>query len=260
MSISDEQKNEAWKTVRSYMQKRRYMQSKGVSKGALPKPVSYKEIIKAYGDNPSGLKQRLKTLRNFSTSGEVYKTEGGVYLTKKLATYKNAEIRRGEAYQTDRYNKLKFNKTSNAKDYRKTKLNYLKDKTIENVKYSQLATINYSIENPEQIKVRKSVSVENFMKAINFGMQDENVVAQNPQVKARIERYLSKFTEDEIADLMVGNDTVRALMDYYRGEDPNQRVEFAGESWEDLIWNFYEDLPSIAKGIYRKRKLNATKN
>lgn len=259
MPLSDEQKRKAWKAVRNYMQKRRMAQRKGVSKGALPKPVYYKELIKAYENSPTGLNKRLKNLHSFSVKGDVFKTEGGVSLTKAVAKYKNAEMRRGEAYQVGRYDKIKYNKSSSAKDYRKTKVDYLKDKNIENVKYSQLATINYSIENPEQIKVRKSIAVENFYKALGVGFNDENVVSSNPQVKARIDRYLSKFSEDEIADLMTGNATVRALMDYYRGEDPNQRVEFAGESWEDLIWQFYEDLPNIAKGVYRRRKQNASK-
>lgn len=256
MPLSDEQKRKAWKAVRNYMQKRRMAQRKGVSKGALPKPVYYKELITAYENSPTGLNKRLKNLQSFSVKGDVFKTEGGVSLTKAVAKYKNAELRRGEKYQQERYDKLKYNKSSTAKDYRKTKIDYLKGKTIENVKYSQLAGLNYSIENPEQIKVRKSQSVTNFFKCINFGMNDDNVVSNNPQVKARIERYLSKFTEDEIADLITSNATVRALMDYYRGENPNQPIDFAGESWEDLLWNFYEDLPNIAKGIYKKRKHN----
>jgi len=252
--LSGEQKREAFKVVRSYMQKRRYLMSKGVSKGALPKPVSYKELMKAYAESPKGLNKRLNNLKSFSTSGEVYKTEGGVSVTKKLATYKNAEIRRGEAYQAERYDKLKYRKNSSAKGYRKTKVDYLKDKTIENVKYSQLATINYAIENPEQIKVRKQLAVDNFYKSLECGFADDNVVTQNPMVKARIQRYLEKFTEDEISDLLTSNSTVRAIMDYYRGENPNQPIDFAGTSWEDLIWQLYEDMPSIAKGIYRKRK------
>lgn len=256
MPLSDEQKRKAWKAVRNYMQKRRMAQRKGVSKGALPKPVYYKEIIKAYENNPTGLNNRLKNLHSFSVKGDVYKTEGGVSLTKAVARYKNAELRRGEKYQKERYDKLKFNKSSTAKDYRKTKVDYLKGKTIENVKYSQLAGLNYSIENPEQIKVRKRTAVENFYKALGCGFADDNVVSQNPQVKARIDRYLGKFTEDEIADLMSSNESVQALMNYYRGENPNQPIDFAGESWEDLLWGFYEDLPNIAKGIYKKRKHN----
>lgn len=252
--LSGEQKREAFRVVRSYMQKRRYLMSKGVSKGALPKPVSHKELMKAFAENPSGLRKRLNNLKAFTTRGDVYTTEGGVSLTKNLAKYKNAEIRRGEAYQAERYDKLKFRKNSNAKGYRKTKVDYLKDKTIENVKYSQLATINYSIENPEQIKVRKQTAVDNFFKSLDCGFSDDNVVTQNPMVKARIQRYLDKFTEDEISDLLTSNPTVRAIMEYYRGENPNQPIEFAGTSWEDLIWQLYEDMPNIAKGIYRKRK------
>ena len=257
MKLSEEDKREAFKVVRSYMQKRRYLQSKGVSKGALPKPVSHRELIQAYENSPTGLRNRLKNLRSFSTRGEVYKTEGGVSLTKKLANYKNKEIRRGEAYQTERYNKLKFHKNSNAKGYRKTKVDYLKDKNIENVKYSQLATINYSIENPEQIKVRKKLAVENFFKSLECGFADDSVVSQNPMVKARIQRYLEKFTEDEIADLMTTNGTIRAIMEFYRSEDSSQPVEFVGDTWEDLIWQLYEDIPEIAKGVYRRRKQNA---
>lgn len=257
MKLSEEDKREAFKVVRSYMQKRRYLQSKGVSKGALPKPVSHRELIKAYVDSPTGLRKRLNNLKSFSTRGEVYKTEGGVSLTKTLAKYKNSEIRRGEAYQIDRYNKLKNFRNSNAKGYRKTKVDYLKDKNIENVKYSQLATINYSIENPEQIKVRKQLAVENFFKSLECGFADDNVVTQNPMVKARIQRYLEKFSEDEISDLLTTNPTIRAIMDYYRGEDPEQPIEFAGTSWEDLIWQLYEEMPEIAKGVYRRRKQNA---
>ena len=109
MALSDYDKKQAWKIVRSFQQKRRYLQNKGVSKGALPKPVRYKELIKAYSDSPVGLRNRLKTLQAFSTKGEVYKTEGGVNLTKSLAKYKNEEIRRGEKYQVERYDKIKFN-------------------------------------------------------------------------------------------------------------------------------------------------------
>ena len=260
MKLSDEDKRRTYKTVRSFMQKRRYAQSKGVTKGALPKPVTYNELINAYENNPSGLNKRLNSLQRFSTRGETFKTEGGVTLTKKIASYKNKEIRQGEAYQVERYDRLKYNKSSTAKDYRKTKVNYLKDKTIENVKYSQLPTINYSIETPEQIKNRKKLAVENFMKAINVGLEDDNVVSTNPMIRNRIERYLKNFTEDEIADLLTGNSTVRALMDYYRGEDPEQPLEFLGESWEDLLYQFYEDLPNIAKGIYRKRRQDGKEN
>ena len=59
---------------------------------------------------------------------------------------------------------------------------------------------------------------------------------------------------------MSTNSAIKALMEYYRGEDPEQPLEFMGESWDDLLYDLYVDLPNIAKGVYRKRKKNAKQN
>ena len=252
MPLSDDLVKRTRKSVKNYKDKVRILKKKGVSSSAFQRIGTPTDFLKAYKDNPRALRRRLDELDNFSTKGKVFKTESGMSLTKTVKTFKNREIRRARLREENLYTKAKSERLSNI-DLRSRKLNKLNTK-IQDITRSQASILNYSITTPEQAILQKRTGVENFMKALNFGLGGmDNTLYHDPNLEKRLRNRLSKLTEDELDDLLQNNNTVKSIMNYYR-EKEHDWVEFSGGTLDERLEQLDNELPNIITRYKAHRK------
>ena len=252
MPLSDDLIKRTRHTVKNYKDKVRILKNKGVSSSAFQKVGSAKELLKAYENDPKGLRKRLRELESFSTKGKVFKSKGGLNLTQTVKTFKNREILRSRRIESARLEKARKGRLTNI-DYHKTRLERLENR-IENVNQSSVRSLNYATISPELVNQQRKNAVDNFMNGINFGLGGlDNSTFHDPNLEKRLRNRLSKLTEDEIDDLMENNSTVKNIMNYYR-EKKNKWVEFSGGDMSELLEEFDQELPSIIKHYKRLRK------
>lgn len=252
MPLSDDLVKRTRKSVKNYKDKVRILKKKGVSTSAFQRIGTPTDFLKAYKDNPRALRRRLDELDNFSTKGNVFKTESGMSLTKTVKTYKNREIRRAKALEQRKYDQAKSARLTNL-DIRERRLNKLNTK-IQDVSRTQANTLNFSITTPEQAILQKRTGVDNFMKAINFGLGGmDNSVFHDPNLEKRLRNRLSKLTEDELDDLLQNNNTVKSIMNYYR-EKEHDWVEFSGGTLDERLEELDRELPNIIRRYKAHRK------
>lgn len=256
MPLSDDLIKRTRHSVKNYKDKVRILKLKGVSTSAFQKVGTAKELIKAYGEDPKGLRKRLRELDEFSTKGKVYKSKGGLNLTKTVKTYKNREIRRSQKIEQALTARAERKGLGTA-DYHLTRAERLTQR-IENVDSSKVGSLNYAITSPEFQRLQKKVAVDNFMKGINFGLGGlDNSVFHDPNLEKRLRNRLSRLSEDELVDLMETNPTVKTLMNYYREKDKltedNEAVYFSGGSMDELLEELDNDLPNIIRHYRRLR-------
>ena len=214
MPLSDDLIKRTRHTVKNYKDKVRILKNKGVSSSAFQKVGSAKELLKAYENDPKGLRKRLRELDSFSTKGKVYKSKGGLNLTQTVKTFKNREILRSRRIESARLEKARKGRLTNI-DYHKTRLERLENR-IENVNQSSVRSLNYATISPELVNQQRKNAVDNFMNGINFGLGGlDNSTFHDPNLEKRLRNRLSKLTEDEIDDLMENNSTVKNIMNYY---------------------------------------------
>lgn len=259
MPLSDDLIKRTRHSVKNYKDKVRILKLKGVSTSAFQKVGSAKDLIKAYGEDPKGLRKRLKELDEFSTKGKVYKTEGGLNLTRTVKLYKNREIRRSQRFEQTLTAKAEKAGLTTA-DYHLTRAERLLT-PIEKLSASKVRSTNYAITSPEFAKLQEKVAVENFLKGINFatgGM--DNTTFYGKKVEDYLRDKLSELTEDELVDLMETSSTVKAIMNYYRERDKLRKegeedgVEFSGGSLEDNINKLVNEMPNILRHYKNLRK------
>lgn len=252
MPLSDDLVKRTRKSVKNYKDKVRILKKKGVSSSAFQRIGTPSDFLKAYKDNPRALRRRLDELDNFSTKGKVFKTEGGMSLTKTVKTFKNREIRRARLREQNLYDKAKSARLTNL-DYRERRLSNLENK-IQDVSSSKAKTLNFSITTPEQAILQKRTGVDNFMKAINFGLGGmDNSVFHDPNLEKRLRNRLSKLTEDELDDLLQNNNTVKSIMNYYREKEHNW-VKFSGGTLDERLEELDNELPNIIRRYRSHRK------
>lgn len=243
-------------SVKNVKDKVRILKNKGVTTGALPKIPTAKYLLKAYENNPVGLRKRLKEFDDFTTKGKIYKTEGGITLTHAVKVYKNREIRRSQLHEQALVRKAEKAGLVTAEDHA-NKAQRLMTK-IEKLDYSDLRMTNYAITNPEGIQLHQRVAVENFMKGLNFGYGFlDNGTFVGKQIEDSIKEQLSELTEDEINDLMETNQRVKNIMNYYRERkaiEEGRTVKFSGGSVQNNINKLEQELPEIVKRYKRLRR------
>lgn len=239
-------------SVKNFKDKARILRNKGVSSYALPKVGTAKELLSAYKDDPKGLRKRLKELDEFSTKGKVFKTKGGVNLTQTVKNYKNREIRKSRTIEQAKLQKAERQGLAQS-DYHLNRLERLQNR-IESVKKAELASLNYATTSPEIVKNQGHNAVNNFMKAINFGLDGmDNDTFHDPNLAKRLRSRLERLDEDELNDLLENNPTVKSIMNYYREKD-HKWVEFSGGSMDELLEELDRDLPNIIRHYRRLRK------
>lgn len=252
MSLNDDLIRRTRHTVKNYKDKVRILKKKGVSSSAFQKVGSAKELLKAYENDPKGLRKRLRELNSFSTKGKVYKSKGGLNLTQTVKTFKNREITRSRKIESAKLEKARKGGLTNA-EYHETRLERLATR-IEKVNASSARSLNYATTSPELVKQQKKTAIDNFMKGINFGLGGlDNTMFHDPNLEKRLRNRLSKLTEDEIDDLMENNSTVKNIMNYYR-EKNHKWVEFSGGSMDELLENLDQQMPNIIRHYKRLRK------
>lgn len=256
MKVTQGDIDETRKVVKNWKEKRRQLRLKGVTKQALTKDTNTKELLKAYGNNPSALHKKLNEMRKFTTSGKVYKTEGGVKLTDFVKREKNKEIRESRKYEEIKYNRVKYGFDQGIKDIRKHKVERLQV-PIEKVERSKLGSLNFATTSPEKRVIAKSVAVQNFKSALEYGIGNSNVMEKDKNFMNRLNRRLDKLTDDEINDLLETNQTVKSIMNFYRGNDPKRKLEFSGKSIDEYLTDLDNDFPNIMNKYYRLRRQNA---
>lgn len=260
MPLSDDLIKRTRKSVKNYKDKVRILKLKGVSSSAFQKVGSAKELLKAYGEDPRGLRKRLRELDEFSTKGKVYTTKGGLKLTKTVKTYKNREIRRSQKIEQALTAKAEKAGLTTA-SYHSTRAERLLT-PIEKLDASKVRSTNYAIVSPEFQRLQDKVAVENFMKGINFGVGAlDNSTFHDPNLEKRLKNRLSRLTEDELVDLMETNKTVKTLMNYYREKDKvkkgvktdSETVYFSFGSIDELLEDLDQQLPNIIRHYRRLR-------
>lgn len=247
--LSRQDKLRARKSVKNFKDKMRILQNKGVSKGALPKVEDARYLMKAYANDPTGLNKRLDELDKFTTRGKVYKTEGGISLTKDVKRFKNLEMARSYRLEEGKLKQAQRFGLVSRKKYHSKRMETLA-KGIEQASYSDLKTINYAITPPEIETRMKNNAVDNFMASIDYGFENFSFI--NPNIEERMRSRLSELTVDELNDLMENDETIRSIMNYYREKD-QPHVKFAGESYEELIEELDRRLPYIVKKYKKAR-------
>ena len=261
MPLSDDLIKRTRHSVKNYKDKVRILKLKGVSASAFQKVGSAKDLIKAYGDDPKGLRKRLKELDEFSTKGKVYKTKGGLNLTPTVKAYKNREIRRSQRFEQELTAKAEKAGLTTTQ-YHLTRVERLMT-PIHKLDASNVRSTNYAITSPEYQRLQDKVAVENFMKGINFGLGGmDNSVFHDPNLEKRLKSRLSRLTEDELVDLMETNQTVKTLMNYYREKDKlkkgtktdSETVYFSFGSVDELLEQLDADLSNIIRHYKRLRK------
>lgn len=254
--LSDDLIKRTKKSVKNYKDKQRILRNKGVSSSALTKIGTAGELLKAFENDPKGLRRRLNELDRFSTKGKVYKSKGGLNLTATVKNFKNREIKKSASLEQELYDKSSRSGLSSAR-YHKNRLERLQ-KDIETVTASDIRSLNYAITTPEDVKMSNKVAVQNFMKGINFGLGGmDNDTFYGEELGKRIRKNLSELTEDELVDLLENNRLVNALMNYYREKDKilgGEPIEFSGGTMDDLLMEFYQQLPEIVRSYKRRRK------
>lgn len=260
MPLSDDLIKRTRHSVKNYKDKVRILKLKGVSSSAFQKVGTAKELIKAYGEDPKGLRRRLAELDDFSTKGKVYTTKGGLKLTKTVKTYKNREIRRSQKLEQELVAKTEKAGLTTAR-YHVTRAERLLT-PIEKLDVSKVRSTNYAITSPEFQRLQDKVAVDNFMKGINFGVGAlDNSTFHDPNLEKRLRNRLSRLTEDELVDLMETNKTVKTLMNYYREKDKvknktktdSETVYFSFGSIDELLEDLDQQLPSIIQHYRRLR-------
>lgn len=252
MPLNDDLIRRTRHDIKNYKDKVRILKKKGVSTNAFMKVGSAKELLKAYENDPKGLRKRLKELNEFSTKGKVFKTEGGLKLTNTVKLYKNREILRSRRIETARRDKARKGGLTSA-EYHETRLERLATR-IEKVNASSARTLNYATISPELVQQQKKTAVDNFMKGINFGLGGlDNTMFHDPNLEKRLRDRLGRLTEDELDDLMETNSTVKRIMNYYREKD-KKWVEFSGGSMDELLEDLDQQMPNIIRHYKRLRK------
>ena len=252
MPLSDDLIKRTRHTVKNYKDKVRILKNKGVSSSAFQKVGSAKELLKAYENDPKGLRKRLRELESFSTKGKVYKSKGGLNLTQTVKTFKNREILRSRRIESAKLEKARKGGLTNS-EYHEARLERLGTR-IEKVNASSDRSLNYATISPELAKQQKKTAVDNFMKGINFGLGGlDNTMFHDPNLEKRLRNRLSKLTEDELDDLIENNSTVKTIMNYYREKD-KKWVEFSGGSLDELLEDLDQQMPNIIRHYKRLRK------
>ena len=256
--LSKQRIEQVRKEVRIYNRKLDYARKKGVSENMLPKRANADKILRELSGKPYQLRSRMKEIRDFTTTGAVYKTKGGLRTTKYIFDLKkkkqNLALKK-EKRALDMASDFDLT----AREYHERRINRL-NQSLEFASNRDLQRINFSYENLEDTAHNKRIAVANFKSSIAYAYAnaDGELDMLYPKFNERLNRRLNALTVDEITDMMENNGTVKAIMEYYREKESD--VEYTGNSYFDLLWQFDEELPSIIKHYKYIRKKHGTRS
>lgn len=209
-------KSDVRRVVKSFNAKVRRLQNKGVTAALLPDKISSKEI-QAGITNRRDLYRRLDQLREFTSAGEVERSEGGVMGTNKLFMYRvgeankaiNAikqEFKRLGTVET-RYPMMKSEYQANLE----AKMDYL-SRNIRQMDVRQIQIFNKNLLTPERSTIKKEIFYNSFNKMIYQNAQRAGI---EPSQLTRVIELMEKLTPDELLELYSTNPAFRSVRDIY---------------------------------------------
>lgn len=255
-------KSEVRKTVKSFNAKVRRLQSKGVTAALLPDTISSHEI-RAGIRNRRDLQRRLAQLREFTSAGEVERSEGGVMGTNQLFIYRvgeankaikaiQKEYERIEQIQT-RYPMMKSEYQANLE----SKMEYL-SRDIRKLDVRQINIFNRNILTDEQKTIRDEQFYQNFSKMLFFNAYKANLP---PALVSRIAANIDKFTPAELLELYATEPSMRAVKENYSiakagtdqtDEDIKEEYEALAERLDEKLKN-KQDIAGLSIGVASKK-------
>lgn len=241
---------EVRKTVKEYKDRRRYaLKSKKVTKAMLPADTTAQDLLYGFHQNKRALRSRLNELKRFTAKGKVFETDTGIKTTLYIQDLKSKQAKKALENEQNLYAKAKKGLNAEIVDRHKGRIRRLERGVDAIASRDDLRLINASIERPEYTLKKKYIGVENFKSAIQYGLDKsvlENVFDFDfDEYEKIVDENLSKLTDDEIADMMSNNNMVKRIMELYSERGNN--LAFSGDSYEDLVKMFVEELPNIRK-------------
>ena len=203
--------------VKSFNAKVRRLESKGVTSALLPKKISSKEIkagIRERGD----LRTRIAQLQEFTSAGDVFKSEGGIIGTPQLFQYRQGEANKAvkeinKEYQKvlkldTRYPMMQSEYTSNLK----AKMDYL-SRDIQGLDVRQVQIFNKNLLSPEQRGIRDETFYNNYIKMIFFNAYKG---ALAPDLVKSIIENIEKIPPSRLLELVGTDPAFREITDKYK--------------------------------------------
>lgn len=248
-------KSEVRKTVKSFNAKIRRLQSKGVTAALLPDMISSKEIHRGI-TNRRDLERRLSQLREFTSAGEVERSEGGVMGTNQLFMYRVGEANKAIKAIQNEYNRIEQIQTrypmmkSEYQANLESKMEYL-SRDIRKLDVRQINIFNKNIFTAEQKTIRDDQFYQNFSKMIFFNAYKAGLP---PSLVARISAKIDQFTPAELLEAYATEPTFRTVKETYEmGKYEGQ------EKSEDEVREEYEALDARLEEQLRLKNKNTTK-
>ena len=233
-------------TVKSFNAKIRRLEAKGVSSALLPDKVSSKELQQGF-NNRQDLRTRLQQLQEFTSAGDVYKSEGGVVGTNKLFMYRQGEANKAvkeinKEYQKHlkldtRYPMMQGEYVNNLK----AKMDYL-SRDIQKMDVRQIQIFNKNVLTPEDRTRRNEVFYDSFIKMV---FADAYAVSADPALLSEIMDLIYQIEPNKLLELYNTDPAIRGIRDIYiqlkaeRGElsqaAVNDYLESAKSSFKEAV-------------------------
>lgn len=213
-------KNDIYKAVRSFNAKVTRLERKGVSAALLPDRLSTKSI-KANYTNRRQLRSYLKSLQEFSSRGQTFKSEGGVTGTTQLFEYNIKRANRAtkqlrtemgniEAIPT-RYPMMKSENIS----LLQSKMNYLK-RDIYKLDIRQINVFKRNIETTLKYNEKNALFQQNFKKMLLSTAYRGGV---NAALIKRISDKIDQLPANKLLELYRTSPAFTSVTEKYKAPD-----------------------------------------
>ena len=195
-------KNEIYKAVRSFNAKITRLEKKGVSAALLPDRISTKSL-KANFSNRKALRAELRSLQDFSSRGQTFKSEGGVTGTTMLFQYNKKRANKAVRQLQSELNSLEKIPTrypmmkSEAATLLENKIKYLKRDILK----LDIRQINILIRNTEvtnKYNEKNAIFHDNFNKML---MATAYAAGLDPNFIRRLQDKLDRIPPNKLLEM-----------------------------------------------------------
>lgn len=228
-------KNEIYKAVRSFNAKISRLEEKGVSAALLPDRISSKNIKANFGTRKQ-LRSYLKTLQEFTSKGQTFKSEGGVTGTTQLFQYNVKRANRATAALSRERKKLAdiptrypMMKSENI-SLLESKMNYLK-RDIYNLDVRQINIFKRNIESTFNRNRQNAVFHKNFKTMIlSIGYR----AGIDTGFLEELGNKFDKLPPNKLLELYRTNPAF-GIIDFYKAEDAPDSVRDYFDSIDNTV-------------------------
>lgn len=220
-------KNEIYKAVRSFNAKVSRLEKKGVSASLLPARISTKSI-KANYTNRRSLRAHLRSLQEFSSRGQTFRSEGGVTGTTMLFQYSKKRANRAVAQLQRERKKLADIPTrypmmkSDQLRLLESKMNYLR-RDIYKLDIKQINIFSRNIESTLKSSEKNQLFHRNFKTMI---MSVAYRAGLDTGFISRLEEKIDRLPPNKLLELYRTNPAFQ-IIEWYQ---PNSGAEDAEET------------------------------